>query len=524
MERVIERVIRGVVSAQRLVVQGLATHCLATHCLAVLCLAVSCISVGSVANGAERPNIILIFIDDLGWKDVGCYGNDFVETPRIDQLAREGVRFTDFYAAGAVCSPTRCALQSGQNQARIGITDFISGHWRPFERVITPRPTMALPLDTVTIGEAMRDAGYATGYIGKWHLGSGRQFQPDRQGYDFAAVINGPHLPGRYRVQARPDLKPKPGQYRTDFEADLCIDFIRDNKRRPFFMILSPYAVHIPLAAMSDKVQKYRKKAADLQRDLPHPVYAAMIEHCDAMVGRIVDAVEAEGLTDRTMIVFTSDNGGLYRRYDYREHADDSVSSQAPLRGEKGSLHEGGVRVPLIVKYPPLTQPGTVCSEPSITYDFFPTFVELAGGSLPKNQTLDGLSLKPVLAQPSARLKRDALHWHYPHYHHDRPASSIRQRDWKLIEYLDGSGDVELYDLSVDIGEASNLADKEKSRSADLTRKLRAWRQTVLARVPIPNPSYDPMRAAQWWSTRTGKPVPSGGRKRFPATEKGLSE
>ena len=289
--------------------------------------------------------------------------------------------------------------------------------------------------------------------------------------------------------------------------------------------MLSPYAVHIPLAAMSDKVEKYKKKAREMNRELPHPVYAAMIEHCDDMVGRIVDAVDAvddEGLSDNTMVVFTSDNGGLYRRYDYREHADDNVASLAPLKGEKGSLHEGGVRVPLIVKYPPLTKPGSVCSEPAISYDFYPTFVDLAGGSLPTNQTIDGLSLKPVLSDAKAKLNRDAIHWHYPHYHHDRPASSIRERDWKLIEYLDGTGDVELYHLTEDIGETKNVAPEKKGRVADLKQKLKTWRQDVLARMPIPNPSYDAKRASEWWSTRTGKPIDSDSRKRFPQTENDL--
>ena len=489
-------------------------------------VAVALVAAVSCAEAAEQPNVVLIFMDDLGWNDLGCYGNDFVETPRIDRLAGEGVRFTDFYAAGAVCSPTRCALQSGQNQARIGITDFIPGHWRPFERVITPRPTMALPLDTVTIGEALKSAGYRTGYVGKWHLGTGPSFQPDRHGYDLSAVINGPHLPGTFRVRGQPaskrdsHLTPRPDQYRTDFEADLCIDFVKRNKDKPFFLMLSPYAVHIPLAAMSEKVEKYRRKAADLGRELPHPVYAAMIEHSDEMVGRIVDAIDDAGLTDRTMIIFTSDNGGLFRRYDYREQADDTVADLAPLKGEKGSLHEGGIRVPLIVKYPPLAQAGTVCSEPAITYDFYPTLVDLAGGRLPVNQTIDGMSLRSLLADPQSKLDRNALYWHYPHYHHDRPAGSIRQRDWKLIEYLDGSGDLELYHISEDIGETKNLASEKQSVAADLSEKLRAWRQAVLARMPIPNPGYDPERAAEWWSTRNGRAIDSDNRKRFPPTEK----
>lgn len=289
----------------------------------------------SSIEAAAGPNIVLVFIDDLGWSDVGCYGNDFIETPHIDGLAREGLRFTDFYAAGAVCSPTRCAVQSGQNQARIGITAHIPGHWRPFERVITPLTTMALPLDTISVAEALKDAGYATGYVGKWHLGNGAAFQPQHQGYDEAAVISGPHLPGRFRVQGKSFPPPKPNQYRTDYEADLCIDFIQKHREEPFFLMLSPFAVHIPLAAMSDKVAKYQDKAEATGKELPHPVYAAMVEHCDDMVGRLVTTIEEHGLTDRTMIIFTSDNGGLYRRYDYREAADDNVTTLAPLKGEK---------------------------------------------------------------------------------------------------------------------------------------------------------------------------------------------
>ena len=472
--------------------------------------------------GATKPNIIFIFIDDMGWGDVGCYGNDFIDTPHIDQLAKEGMRFTDFYAAGAVCSPTRCAVQSGQNQARIGITAHIPGHWRPFERVINPQTTMALPLDVVTVAESMKQAGYTTGYVGKWHLGRGDQFGPDKQGYDFAAEINGPHLPGRFKATNPDIVKPAPGQFRTDYESDLCESFIRENKDNPFFLILSPYAVHIPLASKSELVEKYRKRARERKRSLPNPVYAALVEEVDHQVGRIVKEVEAQGLKDHTMIVFTSDNGGLNKRYDYNEQADDIVSDLAPLKCEKGSLHEGGIRVPLIVKYPKMIKGGTICFEPTISYDFYPTFVATARGSLPKNQTIDGLNILPLLQNPKAKLNRKAIHWHYPHYHHDRPAGAIRERDWKLIEYLDGTGDIELYHISQDLSESNNLADERKGKVADLRKKLSAWRNEVLARVPVPNPSYDPDRAPEWWSRRSAKPIDSSIRKRFPATEKDL--
>ena len=468
----------------------------------------------------KQPNIVFIFIDDLGWGDVGCYGNDFIDTPNIDQLAIDGMRFTDFYAAGAVCSPTRCAVQSGQNQARIGITAHIPGHWRPFERVINPQTTMALPLDVVTVAESMKEAGYTTGYVGKWHLGRGDKFGPAKQGYDFAAEVNGPHLPGRFRATDPKITKPRPDQFRTDYESELCESFIQENKDQPFFLILSPFAVHIPLGSKSGLVEKYRRRAKEKNRNLPHPVYAGLVEEVDDQVGRIIAELEKQNLTKNTMVVFTSDNGGLIKRYDYQEEADDIVSDLAPLKGEKGSLHEGGIRVPLIVKYPGVVNAGTTCSEPAISYDFYPTFVDAGKGKLPTNQTIDGLNILPLLQNPKVKLNRKAIHWHYPHYHHDRPASAIRERDWKLIEYLDGSGDVELYHIAQDLSESKNLANEKKGKVGDLKQKLIAWRNDVLARIPIPNPSYDPKRAHEWWSRRSGKPIDSSSRKRFPESEK----
>ena len=476
----------------------------------------------ALAEQNTKPNIIFIFIDDMGWGDVGCYGNDFIDTPNIDQLAKDGMRFTDFYAAGAVCSPTRCAVQSGQNQARIGITAHIPGHWRPFERVINPQTTMALPLDVVTVAESMKQAGYTTGYVGKCHWGRGDQFGPDKQGYAFAAEINGPHLPGRFKATNPEIVKPAPAQFRTDYEAELCESFIKKNKERPFFLMLSPFAVHIPLGSKSELVEKYRKRGKEKNRSLPHPIYAGLVEEVDDQVGRIVREVEAQGLTEKTMIVFTSDNGGLIKRYDYNEQSDNIVSDLAPLKGEKGSLHEGGIRVPLIVKYPKMVKSGSICSEPTISYDFYPTFVAAASATLPENQTIDGLNILPLLQNPKAKLNRKAIHWHYPHYHHDRPAGAIRERDWKLIEYLDGTGDIELYHISQDLSESNNLAGERKGKVADLKKKLSGWRNEVLARIPVPNPSYDPERAPEWWSRRSGKPIDSSARKRFPESEKHL--
>ncbi len=329
-------------------------------------------------------------------------------------------------------------------------------------------------------------------------------------------------MPGRFKAINPEIAKPAPDQFRTDYESDLCESFIRKNKDKPFFLMLSPYAVHIPLASKSKLVEKYRKRAKERKRSLPHPVYAGLVEEVDDQVGRIVRTLDAQGLTDDTMVVFTSDNGGLNKRYDYNERADDIVSDLAPLKGEKGSLHEGGIRVPLIVKHPKKIKAGTTCSEPTISYDFYPTFVEAGGGSLTENQTIDGLSLLPLLSNPKAKLNRKAIHWHYPHYHHDRPASAIRERDWKFIEYLDGTGDVELYHIAKDLSESKNLAEERKGKVADLKKKLLGWRNDVIARIPVPNPSYDPKRAQEWWNRRSGKPIDSSARKRFPATEKDL--
>jgi arylsulfatase A len=491
--------------------------------LLIALLSPACIDFAAFSKSTEeKPNIILIFADDLGWRDIACYGNTFVETPHIDKLSKEGMLFTDFYASGATCSATRCALQSGQNQVRIGITEFVPGHWRPFEKVQVPMVTPVFPADIVTVAESLKKIGHATGYVGKWHLGP-KGFLPDENnGYGYSVVTGGAHLYGSYRVTSRHSVKPKKGQYRSDFEADLSVDFINKNKDKPFFLMVSPYTVHIPLQAMSGKVKKYRAKAKKLGVTLPHPVYAAMIEHMDDLVGRIVEAVEKNGLTGKTMILFTSDNGGLHSRYDYNPKSDDIVTTNAPLRNEKGSIYEGGIRVPLIVKYPGVIKAGSISKQISISHDFYPTFVELLGGVLPKNQTIDGVSLLPVLTGKKEKLERQTVYWHYPHFHHHRPTAAIREGDWKLIQYIDGSKKVELYNLRDDISEKNNLSQKHKGVAAGLQKKLRKWQSAVSAKMPIPNPAYDASRAHEWWSRRNGKKIDSNRRRRAPQTEKDI--
>ena len=471
--------------------------------------------VGQAVNPVP-PSIVLILVDDLGYGDVGCYGNDFVDTPHIDALAQDGLRFTDFYASAAVCSPTRFAIQSGQNPARGGITAHIPGHWRPFETVITPRVPAAMPLDVSTVGECLQTAGWATGYIGKWHLGNDRMFAPSKQGYEKSVVINGPHLPSRYSV-AFSSPPQRPDQYRTEFEADLAVDFIRNHSSSPYFLMVSPFAVHIPLGAMSEKAEKYRRRSVEKGRRLPHPIYAAMIEHVDDMVGRIVAAVEATERSENTMIVFTSDNGGLRKRYDYREDVDDVVSDLSPLRGEKGTLYEGGIRIPTIIRCPSRVPAGVTTHRVAVSHDFYPTFAALAGADLPANQTIDGVDLSADWLGDAG--DRPPVYWHYPHYHHDRPASAVRDGRYKLIEALDGSGEVELFDLETDIAEAHDLAASKPGIKNKLLQQLRRWRTEVNAQTTVPNPSHDPDRAGLWYSYRSGGPIDSGARKRFPPTE-----
>ncbi|MCA9065405.1 MAG: sulfatase [Planctomycetaceae bacterium] len=430
---------------------------------------------------AERPNLVFILADDMGWADLGCYGHRFHETPVIDQLARDGMRFTDFYAT-PVCSSTRSTILTGQYSARTGITDFIPGHYRPFEKLVVPPIDHHLQQGIRTPGNVLRDAGYRTAHFGKWHVGNDAAHQPDQHGYEFTETQLPAEMKGRKAA----------GPKKIDLINNASLWFIRENHDRPFFLTMSHHAVHIPVEARESTVARYREKTPP-DTGINNPVYAAMTEDLDTSIGRILALLDELHLTEKTIVVFASDNGGLRQTFTGKG---DIITTNAPLRDEKGTLYEGGVRVPLIVRWPGVVKGGTVCSVPSTTADLLPTFCEMGGTTLPE-QPIDGLSLAGLLRGATQNLNRDAVYFHYPHYHHSRPAGAIRAGDWKLIEFFDDNS-LELYNLSHDIGEQNNVSGQHPQRTQELLQRLRSWRKATGARMPTKNPDYDPARASEW--------------------------
>lgn len=444
----------------------------------------------AAARPRRPPNILFCLVDDLGWSDLGCYGNRFIETPNIDRLASQGVRFTDAYAGAPVCSPTRACIMSGQYPARLGITDFIPGHYRPYEDLSVPKNDPHLPLEIETLAEALGAAGYATAHYGKWHLGPETHFPP-QQGFEDSVVFRGwTHYAARGRLFPPEDVPED--LYLADYLTDRTIEFIREHHDRPWFVHLSHFGVHIPLEAEPDLVARYEAKAAQGMNG-PHPTYAAMVTHIDRSVGRLVAELDRLGLDADTLIVVASDNGGLVRRFD---DVGPVVTSNAPLRAEKGTIYEGGIRVPLIVRWYGGGGQGE-CGVPVTSCDFYPTFLELARAEAPAGQPLDGVSLLPLVRAPGATLEREAIYFHYPHYHHGTPAGAIRFGDWKLIERFE-DGNLELYNLRHDIGETRNLVGQYPTFVSRLRQKLARWREGIGARMPTPNPNHDPTRAKEW--------------------------
>lgn len=453
--------------------------------LFVICCGVFSSLLVAAAEKSSRLNIVLILADDLGWADLGCYGNRFNETPNIDRLATQGIRFTDFYAAAPVCSPTRASILSGQYQARFGLTAHIPGHWRPFEKLAEPPNALHMPLEITTVAEALRDAGYATAFFGKWHLG-GKKFGPGQQGFDTAQEFQGHEIPAARQIPPG-----KNSRRSCDYIAETAERFMEEKKDHPFFIQISPFAVHIPLNTTAELQKKYEAKPK-VDGYSCNPLYAGLTEELDSMVGRVMNAVNRLGLEKNTLFIFTSDNGGLERK-----SGGWPGTLNFPLRNEKGSLYEGGIRVPLIARWPGKINEKTVTHVPASTIDFYPTFLSVANTN-PNGQILDGVNLLPMLKDPFATLKREALYWHYPHYHHSRPSGAVRAGDWKLIEFFD-TGETELYDLHDDIGESKNLAKVFPAKQTRLLALLKSWRKEVDAQMPQQNPAYNPMRTNEWW-------------------------
>jgi arylsulfatase A-like enzyme len=434
---------------------------------------------------AARPNIVFILADDLGWRDLACYGNEHHSTPHIDRLATEGARFTHAYAASPVCSPTRASILTGRWPARTGVTDWIPGRPSPAKGpLLTPATARQLRLEEITLAEQLRQAGYRTANIGKWHLG-GAGFLPGDQGFDIniAGTEGGspPRSPRPYFGPFElPGMKAGEGEFLTEKLTDEAVRFIEQNRQDPFFLLLSHFTVHIPLSAPQDLVEKYRARA----QDGCHPVYAAMVETLDQSVGRVMDALEQSGLARNTIVVLFSDNGGLC----FEGTSKERVTSNAPLRAGKGHLYEGGIRVPFLLRYPGAARAGATIDAPVASIDLFPTLCE-AAGLRPRN--VDGISLLPLLRGEPARPRQ--LCWHYPHYSNQggEPASAIRDGDWKLIEFYHG-GRRELFNLRNDPGETRNLASSQAAVAKKLSLALHQWLRQTDARLPQPNPEADP--------------------------------
>ncbi|MBI4578556.1 MAG: sulfatase, partial [Planctomycetes bacterium] len=474
-------------------------------------------SAAAAETSARKPNIVFILADDLGYTDVACYGSKYYETPNIDRLAAQGIRFTDGYTCGPNCQPTRAALMSGQYGPRTGVYTVGSidrFNWR--SRSLRPVDNVpALPLDKITIAQALKKAGYATGMFGKWHLGEDGAHHPGRRGFDEAIVSAGVH----FNFKTSPKTDYPQGEYLADFLTNKAVDFIRRHKDEPFFLYLPHFAVHTPHEAKADLIAKFKPKPpAGGHRD---PTYAAMIYSVDESVGRVVKLLDELKLADNTLVIFSSDNGGVggYQRAGLKRT--EGITDNDPLRGGKGMLYEGGIRVPYIFRWP-LTRdgreasrgdrvasrvkgwpggipPGTTCDQPINSVDLYPTLLEAAGASPPADYPLDGVSYLSLLTSGGkADWKREVIYWHFPGYlgagggdWRTLPVGVVRSGDFKLLEFFEDRR-LELYNLREDIGEKNDLAAKMPDKVKSLAEQLHRWRDQVGAKMPTPNTNQDP--------------------------------
>jgi arylsulfatase A-like enzyme len=435
----------------------------------------------------KRPNIVFIMADDLGYTDVACFGSKYYETPNIDRLASQGTKMLSHHHCQN-CTPTRAALMSGQYGARTGVYtvggidrfDWSKRPLRPVDNVTH------LPLDRRTVANQLKEAGYVTGMFGKWHIGENDAYHPSKRGFDEAIVSAGVH----FDFKTNPNVDYPSGQYLADFLTDKAINFIEQNRDKPFFLYLPHFGVHSPHQAKESLIAKFKSKAGVGGHN--DPTYAAMIASVDESVGRVMKALDDLKLADTAVLIFTSDNGGVggYVREGIKKGGD--VTDNTPLRSGKGSLYEGGTRVPLIVRWPGNTKPGSSCNIPTIHVDVFPTLIDIASAPKPE-QVLDGESLVPLFRDSSAKLKRDAIFQHFPGYlgagadsWRTTPVSLIQAGPWKLMEFHE-DGRLELYDLDKDIGESQNLASTMPDKAKELHQQLIAWRASVNAPMPSKN-------------------------------------
>jgi arylsulfatase A-like enzyme len=443
--------------------------------------------VNSAPAATTKPNIIFILADDLGYTDLACYGSKYYESPNIDRMAAEGLRFTSGYSCGPNCQPTRAALITGQYGPRTGVYTVGSierFNWRsrPFRPVDNAEN---LPLSKLTVAQALKKAGYATAMFGKWHLGQNGEHHPAKRGFDEAIVSMGKH----FDFKTSPPVDYPSGTYLADFLTEKAVDFIERNKARPFFLYLPHFGVHAPHQAKEELVAKFRTKKPRGGHD--DPTYAAMIYSVDESVGRVLKLLDELNLSKNTLVIFSSDNGGVggYAREGLKRS--DGVTDNAPLRGGKGMLYEGGIRVPWIFRWPGMIPAKRVIDEPIISVDLFPTLLELAGAPRPKDHVLDGVSMVELLKSAGkAKLDRQGIYWHFPGYlgagqgsWRTTPVGAVRRGDWKLLEFFE-DGHLELYNLRDDLSEKTNLADTLPDQTKELHGRLLTWRKELNAPMP----------------------------------------
>ncbi len=442
------------------------------------------------AETKSKPNIVFILADDLGYTDAGCYGSKYYETPNIDRLAKQGIRFTDGHVSAANCQPSRAALMSGQYSPRTGVytvggIDRFNWQSRPLRPVDN---VTQLPLDKITIADRLKKAGYVTGMFGKWHLGNDEKHHPSKRGFDEAIESSGVH----FDFKTDPPTEYPKGEYLADFLTDKAVDFIDRHKSEPFFLYLPHFAVHTPLQAKKELIEKFKDKPPVGGHN--NPTYAAMIKSVDESVGRVLAALDKAGVAENTLVIFSSDNGGVggYHREGISSHQD--VTDNAPLRGGKGMFYEGGHREPYIFRWPAKIPAGTTSDQTIVGVDFYPTMLEVAGEKVSKDYTLDGISyLKVLTSGGKATVKRDAVYWHFPGYlgagkdqWRTTPVGVIRSGDWKLMEFFEDHH-LELYNLKNDLGEKNDLSKKNPEKTKELYAKMIAWRKSINAPMPTPN-------------------------------------